>query len=64
LTILLAVDPSNMSNGGLEVVEGSHNMEVPINSTDNCIRPSWVKSQTWVPVALEVGMLYSSAKED
>lgn len=57
LTILLAVDATNMSNGGLEVVEGSHAVAVPINSADNCIEPSWVKSQTWVPVELAPGEL-------
>jgi 2-aminoethylphosphonate dioxygenase len=56
LTILIAVDPSNMSNGGLEVVEGSHLMEVPIDRTNNCLEPSWVKSQAWVPVELEAGL--------
>lgn len=57
LTILLAVDATNMSNGGLEVVEGSHAMDVPINRSDNCIEPAWVKSQTWVPVELAPGEL-------
>lgn len=57
LTILLAVDATNMSNGGLEVVEESHAMDVPINRSDNCIEPSWVKSQTWVPVELAPGEL-------
>ena len=56
LTILLAVDPSNMANGGLEVVEGSHKMDVPIDPKDNCIEPTWVKSQAWVPVQLKAGM--------
>jgi ectoine hydroxylase-related dioxygenase (phytanoyl-CoA dioxygenase family) len=56
LTILMAVDASDMSNGGLEVVEGSHQMDVPIDSSDNCIVKSWVESQTWVPVGLEPGM--------
>ncbi len=55
LTILLAVDASNMSNGGLEVVEGSHVMDVPIDRSDNCIEKSWVEKQTWVPVELEAG---------
>lgn len=41
LTILLAVDASNMTNGGLEVVEGSHLMDVPIDRSDNCIENSW-----------------------
>jgi ectoine hydroxylase-related dioxygenase (phytanoyl-CoA dioxygenase family) len=56
LTILLAVDPSNMSNGGLEVAEGSHVMDIPIDRSDNCIEKSWVESQTWVPVELQAGI--------
>jgi ectoine hydroxylase-related dioxygenase (phytanoyl-CoA dioxygenase family) len=56
LTILMAVDASNMSNGGLEVVEGSHLMDVPIERSDNCITKSWVEGQTWMPVELEPGM--------
>jgi ectoine hydroxylase-related dioxygenase (phytanoyl-CoA dioxygenase family) len=57
LTILLAVDATNMSNGGLEVVEGSHARDVPISRADNCIESSWVKAQTWVPVELAPGEL-------
>lgn len=57
LTILLAVDESKMSNGGLEVVERSHLMDVPIDRADNCIEKSWVEGQTWVPVELEAGQL-------
>jgi ectoine hydroxylase-related dioxygenase (phytanoyl-CoA dioxygenase family) len=51
----MAVDESNMSNGGLEVVEGSHLMDVPIDRSNNCIEKSWVESQTWVPVELQPG---------
>jgi hypothetical protein len=57
LTILLSVDPSNLQNGGLEVVDGSHLMDVPINKTTNCIEPSWVESHVWTPVELEAGKL-------
>ncbi|KIX95059.1 uncharacterized protein Z520_09369 [Fonsecaea multimorphosa CBS 102226] len=56
LAILLAVDPSDMSNGGLEVVEGSHEMNVPIGE-DNCIEPDWVKQQKWTPVELKAGQV-------
>jgi 1-deoxy-D-xylulose 5-phosphate reductoisomerase len=52
----MAVDASNMSNGGLEVVEGSHLMDVPIDHTDNCIEKNWVENQKWVPVELEPGI--------
>ncbi|KAJ5192022.1 uncharacterized protein N7498_011007 [Penicillium cinerascens] len=54
LTILAAVDEMNETNGGLEVVDGSHRMEVPLGS-DRCIEPSWVKSHTWTPCNLEPG---------
>jgi hypothetical protein len=54
----MAVDVSNMSNGGLEVVEGSHLMDVPIDRSDNCIEKSWVEKQKWVPVELEAGKIF------
>ncbi|PNP73223.1 hypothetical protein FNYG_13434 [Fusarium nygamai] len=57
LTILLSVDPSNIRNGGLEVVDGSHEMDVPINKATNCIESTWVDSHTWTPVELEAGEL-------
>ncbi|KAF2492968.1 PhyH-domain-containing protein [Lophium mytilinum] len=57
LTILLAVDPSNSMNGGLDVVDGSHNMNVPINEDNHCIERAWVEKQTWTPVNLEAGEL-------
>jgi 2-aminoethylphosphonate dioxygenase len=55
LTILLAVDESNLKNGGLEVVDASQNMTIPINEDDHCIESSWVDSQEWIPVELEAG---------
>jgi len=58
LTILLAVDSSNMTNGGLEVVDGSHMMQVPVKEDDHCIEIDWVKSQKWTPVELEPGKFY------
>lgn len=57
LTILLAVDASNMTNGGLEVVDGSHMMQVPVKEDDHCLETSWVESQTWTPVELEPGKI-------
>ena len=57
LTILLAVDAANMRNGGLEVVRGSHRMDVPVNRTDNCIEPEWVADATWTPCELRAGDL-------
>jgi hypothetical protein len=55
LTILLAVDESNMKNGGLEVVDGSQDMDIPINEDDHCIKSEWVDSTSWTPVELEAG---------
>lgn len=57
LTILLAVDAATMQNGGLEVVSGSHKMDVPISRKDNCIKSEWVKAATWTPCELQAGEL-------
>jgi len=54
LTILMAVDDTNKRNGGLEVVDGSQKMEIPIGS-DNCITQDWVAKQKWIPVELKAG---------
>ncbi|WFD00954.1 2-aminoethylphosphonate dioxygenase [Malassezia yamatoensis] len=54
LTINMAVDEATPENGCLEVVPGSHKMQVPIGD-DNCIKSDWEKEQTWVPVALQPG---------
>ncbi|KAJ6070980.1 Phytanoyl-CoA dioxygenase [Penicillium canescens] len=54
LTILTAVDGMNSANGGLEVVDGSHRMDIPLGS-DRCIEPTWVKMNTWTPAELESG---------
>lgn len=54
LTILAAVDEMNAINGGLEVVNGSHRMEVPLGA-DRCIEPAWVKSHNWTACDLHPG---------
>ncbi|GAD98880.1 hypothetical protein ANI_1_1162024 [Paecilomyces variotii No. 5] len=54
LTILAAVDGMTIENGGLEVVDGSHRMEVPLG-TDRCIEASWVAAQKWTPCDLTSG---------
>ncbi|OJI85336.1 hypothetical protein ASPTUDRAFT_41549 [Aspergillus tubingensis CBS 134.48] len=54
LTVLAAVDEMTSENGGLDVVDGSHLMEVPLGE-DRCIEPGWVKSQTWTPCNLQPG---------
>ncbi|KAM0454392.1 hypothetical protein ACHAPV_008472 [Trichoderma viride] len=57
LTILLAVDKSNFNNGGLEVVDASHDMDIPLNADDHCITTEWVDAHEWKPVELEPGQL-------
>jgi hypothetical protein len=47
-----------MTNGGLEVVNGSHEMDIPVNEDDHIITSGWVASQTWTPVELEAGMRF------
>jgi ectoine hydroxylase-related dioxygenase (phytanoyl-CoA dioxygenase family) len=60
ITILLAVDKSNMTNGGLEVVDGSHHVDIPINEDDYCIQSTWVEKHEWTPVELEPGMIMNT----
>ncbi|KAJ5686044.1 hypothetical protein N7536_008663 [Penicillium majusculum] len=54
LTILAAVDGMNAANGGLEVVNGSHRMDIPLGS-DRCIASDWAESNVWTPAELESG---------
>lgn len=54
LAVLIAIDNSDLSNGCLEVVPGSHEAQVPLGD-DNCLSPSWVAAQRWLPVELRAG---------
>ncbi len=54
LTMMIAIDPQDPNNGCLEVVNGSHKMNVPIGS-DNFLEPSWIQSQPWTAVSLQAG---------
>lgn len=58
LSIAIAIEPANQKNGGMEVVSGSHKMEIPISS-DKTLEKSWVESQEWIPVNLEAGKIHS-----
>ncbi|KAH7400303.1 hypothetical protein BKA64DRAFT_622965 [Cadophora sp. MPI-SDFR-AT-0126] len=62
LAILIAADDATSLNGCLEIVEGSHKMDVPIGS-DNCITPEWVAAQKWVHVEMKAGemMIFGSS---
>lgn len=55
LTVLVAVDEMSAANGGLEVVDGSHCMTVPLGG-DRCIEPGWVDDHVWSPCNLGPGM--------
>ncbi|KAL4897195.1 hypothetical protein BDV59DRAFT_85921 [Aspergillus ambiguus] len=54
LTVLAAVDDMTPENGGLDVVDGSHRMEIKLGE-DRCIEPAWVENQTWTPCVLHPG---------
>ncbi|GFF43592.1 probable alpha-ketoglutarate-dependent hypophosphite dioxygenase [Aspergillus udagawae] len=54
LTVLAAVDEMNAENGGLEVVDGSHLMDIPLGR-DRCIEQSWVESHEWTSCNLKPG---------
>ncbi|KAJ5919507.1 hypothetical protein N7454_009342 [Penicillium verhagenii] len=54
LTILAAVDEMTSANGGLEVVSGSHQMQVPLGA-DRCIEPAWVENHPWTSCDLQPG---------
>ena len=56
LTILLAVDSADKANGCMEVVKGSHKMNIPIAS-DNCVEQGWTEKQEWTAVELSAGQV-------
>lgn len=63
LMIPAAVDPMNASNGGLDGVDGSHRMEVPLGC-DRCVEPAWVEIQKWTPCDLLPGTSFCSMRFD
>lgn len=54
LTANLAVDDADMENGCLEVVPGSHKMEVQFR-TGGHITEEWENKHEWLPVPLKQG---------
>lgn len=54
LTIMLAVEPATLENGCLEIVPGSHKIDIPTND-DMCLTSEWVEQHEWVPVPLRTG---------
>ncbi|KAJ6574476.1 epoxidase subunit A [Mycena capillaripes] len=54
LAIMIAVDPQTAENGCLEVVAGSHKVDIPVGN-DHCLDDSWCDNQTWTPLHLQRG---------
>ncbi|KAA8646347.1 hypothetical protein EYZ11_011345 [Aspergillus tanneri] len=54
LTVLAAVDDMNSENGGLDVVDGSHLLQIPLGD-DRCIESTWVDSHKWSACDLKPG---------
>ncbi|KAK5111651.1 hypothetical protein LTR62_004756 [Meristemomyces frigidus] len=55
-TANIAVDAATIANGCIEVVPGSHRMDVELKNV-GAISDKWVAEHTWVPVELECGDL-------
>lgn len=55
-TANLAVDAATRANGCVEVVAGSHRMDVEL-AEGGRISPDWENRQTWIPVELDEGDL-------
>ena len=54
VTANVAIDAATVANGCLEVVPGSHRMDVEL-AEGGRIAESWVSSHEWVPVPLDPG---------
>ncbi|KAJ7438539.1 hypothetical protein B0H11DRAFT_588646 [Mycena galericulata] len=54
IAVMIAVDPQTAENGCLEVVAGSHKMDIPVG-VDQCLDDAWSEDQTWIPLHLERG---------
>jgi 2-aminoethylphosphonate dioxygenase len=54
ITANFAIDPATIENGCLEVVPGSHKMNVPCIDGGR-IDPAWEEAQEWLTVPLEAG---------
>ena len=59
VTANLAVDSATLENGCLEVVPGSHNMDVAFLRGGQ-IHPDWETSHDWLTVPLEPGKHFST----
>ena len=55
-TANIAVDPATIANGCVEIVPGSHRMDVEL-AEGGRIAPAWEAAHEWVPVELDAGDL-------
>jgi ectoine hydroxylase-related dioxygenase (phytanoyl-CoA dioxygenase family) len=61
VTANICVDEATKANGYLEVVPGSHNIDIPFINGGR-IDPAWEASHEWVPVPLQPGMSFVSVQ--
>ncbi|KAJ7136371.1 epoxidase subunit A [Mycena crocata] len=54
VTVMIAVDAQTVENGCLEVVAGSHKVEIPLGP-DRCLDDAWCATQKWIPLHLTPG---------
>ncbi|KAJ7762992.1 hypothetical protein B0H16DRAFT_1528405 [Mycena metata] len=54
VAVMIAVDPQTAENGCLEVVAGSHKIDIPVG-TDHCLDETWCANQAWTPLYLDRG---------
>jgi ectoine hydroxylase-related dioxygenase (phytanoyl-CoA dioxygenase family) len=57
ITANICVDEATKANGYLEVVPGSHNMDIDFVDGGR-IAPEWEAAHEWVPVPLQPGRIY------
>ncbi|KAJ7054263.1 hypothetical protein C8F01DRAFT_500860 [Mycena amicta] len=56
VAVMIAIDAQTAENGCLEVVPGSHQVNIPVGK-DHCLDDDWIASQTWVPLHLAPGQI-------
>lgn len=54
ISCMIAIDESNVTNGCLEVVNGQHQVLLPMDER-GCIVEEWVTQHEWHPVEMEAG---------
>ena len=55
ITVMIAVDPSTVENGCLEVVDGLHGSGLFPQAADGTLAREWVAQQTWRPIEMAPG---------